>query len=107
MCGLFKPKEFDFAPRFFISGLDLHLNTNVDISCLNWNNLGIINVIKIVEAEAKSNSMGLKPLQTKFQLPPHKDESKHSFLSTPSSVKKWLSLVPDIFRTLTATATKH
>ena len=38
----------------------LHVNTNIDISRLNWNNLGIINYMKILEA--KSNSVGLKSL---------------------------------------------
>ena len=83
----------------------LHVNTNVEISCLSWNNLGIINCIENVSA--KPNSMGLKSLQIKFQLPPHKDERKHSLFVTFPSVKKWSSLVPNIFITLTATATKH
>ena len=83
----------------------LHVNTNVEISCLNWNNLGIITCIKILAA--KWNSMSLESLQTKLQLPPHKDERKHSFLVTSSGVEKRLSLVRNIFITLTATAIKH
>ena len=39
--------------------------------------------------------------------PPHKDEGKHSFLVTSPSVQKQLSLMPNIFITLSATATKH
>ena len=38
----------------------LHVNTNVEISCLSWKNLGIINCVKVLAA--KSNSMGLKSL---------------------------------------------
>ena len=83
----------------------LHINTHVEISCLNWNNLGIINCIKILAA--KSNFMGLKFLWTKFQLPPKKDERKHSFLLTLPSAEKRLSLVPNIFITLAATTTNH
>ena len=83
----------------------LHVNTTVEMLCLNWNNLGVINCIKILAA--KSNSMGLKSLWTEFQLPPHKDERKHSFLVTSPSVEKWSSLVPNIFSTLTEKATKH
>ena len=45
----------------------LHVNTNVEISFLNWNNLGVINFIK--DLTAKSNSMGQKSLWTKFQFP--------------------------------------
>ena len=82
-----------------------YLNTSVEISFLNWNNLRIINCIKILAA--KLNSMGLNYLYTKFQLPSHKDERKHSFLVTLPGVEKRLSLVPNIFITLTATATKH
>ena len=83
----------------------LHVKSNVEISCLNWNNLGIINDINILAA--KSNSLHLKSLKTKFQLPPHKDERKHSYSVTSPSVEKWLFLVPNISITLTATATKH
>ena len=46
MCRVFKPKEFDFAAKVLICGLDqsyFHANSNVEISCLNWNNLGTIN----------------------------------------------------------------
>ena len=38
----------------------LYVNANAEISCLNWNNVGIINCIK--NLAAKSNSMGLKSL---------------------------------------------
>ena len=54
---------FSKHARFLIRGLDpsyLLVNTNVEISCLNWNNLGIINCIKILAV--KSNSKGLKSL---------------------------------------------
>ena len=81
--GFFKPKEFDFGAKFLIYGLDqsyLHVNTNVEISCLILNNLGIINCIK--NLAEKSSSMGLKSLYTKFQLPPRKDKRKYSFLVT-------------------------
>ena len=60
---VFKPKEFDFAARFFTYDLDqshLQVNTNVDFLCLNLKNLRIIKCIKIL-AE-KSNWMGLKSL---------------------------------------------
>ena len=83
----------------------LHVNTNAEISCLNLNNLRIISFIKILAAE--SNSTGLQSLLTNFRLSPHKDERKHSSLVTSRSVKKQLSLVPIIFITLKATATKH
>ena len=83
----------------------LNVNTNVEISCFNLNNLRIINIIKILAAEL--SSMVLKSLQTKFQLSPHTDERKHSFLVTLPGTEKQLSLVPNIFITLTATSTKH
>ena len=68
----------------------VNINVKVKISCVNWNNLGIINCIKILTA--KSNSIGLKSLQTKFQLlPPHKDERKHSVFVTSPSTEKRLS----------------
>ena len=38
----------------------LHVHTNVEILCIKWNNLGIINCIKLLAA--KSNSMGLESL---------------------------------------------
>ena len=81
------------------------MNTNVEISCLNLNNLRIINCIKILAA--KSNSMGMKSMYTKFQLPSRRDERKHSFLVTSPSVEKRLPLVPNTVITLTATVTKH
>ena len=61
MCRVFIPKEFDFAAKFLTYGWIksyLHVDTDVEISCLNWNNLGIINCIKILAA--KSNTMGQK-----------------------------------------------
>ena len=73
----------------------LHVNTNVEISCLNWNDLGIINCIKLLAA--KLSYMDLKSLWTKFQLPSHKDERKQSFLVTSPSVEKRLSLVGEYF----------
>ena len=51
MRWVFKPKEFDFAARFLIYGLDEKLSsckTNVELSCLNWSNMGIINCINIL-----------------------------------------------------------
>ena len=44
-----------------------HVNADVEILCLNLNNLRIINCIKILAT--KSNFMGLKSLYTKFQIP--------------------------------------
>ena len=73
----------------------LHVNVNVEISCLNLNNLRIISCIKILAA--KSNFTSLKSLWTKCQLPPHKDERKHSFSVTSPIVEKWLSLVANFF----------
>ena len=70
-------------------GLDQEVssvNTNVELSSLNWNNLGIINCIEILAT--KSNNMGLKPLWTKFQLSPPKYKRKHSFLVVSLDVKR-------------------
>ena len=83
----------------------LYVNTDVQISCSDWNNLGIINCIKLLTS--KSKSMGKKSLQTKFQLPHHKDERKHSFLVTLAGGEKQLSLGTNILVTLTATVNKH
>ena len=106
--GFSNPKNSILLPNFsymlWIKSY-LYVNTSVEISYLNWNNLRIINCIKILAA--KSNSMGLNYLYTKFQLPSHKDERKHSFLVTLPSIEKQLSLVLNIFITLTATAIKH
>ena len=58
--------------------------------------------------QGKSNSLSLKTLQTKFQLPLFKMRGNiHTFLVTSRSVEKQLSLVPNMFITLTATANKH
>ena len=73
----------------------LHVNSNLEIFCLNWNNLEIINCIKILAA--KSNSDCLKSLQTKFHVHPHKDERKHSFLVTSPGVEKCFFLWCTIF----------
>ena len=79
-------------PHFIWIKSYLHVDTNVDISCLNWNNLGIITCIRILAV--KSNSKRMQSLWTKFQ--PPKDERQHSFLVTWPNVKKQLSLVPNI-----------
>ena len=63
----------------------LHVNINVEIFCLTWNELGTV-----------SESS-----------PFDKDERKHSFLVTSPNVEMQLSLVPNIFITLTATAIEH
>ena len=81
------------------------MNINVEISYSDRSNLGISNCIKILAA--KSNSTGSEFSVDKISAPPHKDERKHSFLVTSPCVEKQLSLVLNIFITLTATATIH
>ena len=51
-----------------------YVETNVEMSCLNWNNLGVINCIEIVAISA----------------PPQKEERKHSFLVTSPGIEKQL-----------------
>ena len=82
-----------------------HVNTNVEISCLNRNNFGIIKFIKILAT--KSNSLALKCLWTNFRLSPSQDEREYSFLLTSPSAQKQLSLVQNIMITLASTVNKH
>ena len=61
--GFSSPKNLILLPDFlYVVWVKcyLHVNTNVEISCLNRNNLGIINCIKILAV--KPNSKGLKCL---------------------------------------------
>ena len=64
LCNVSILKEFDFAVRFLTYVVWIksypHVDTNVEISCLNRNNFGIIKFIKLLAA--KSNSLCLKSL---------------------------------------------
>ena len=74
--GFSNSKNSNLLPGFLMYDY-LHVNYNIEISCLNLNNLRIINCIKILAT--KFGSMGLKSLQAKFQLSLI-DERKHLFL---------------------------
>ena len=79
---VFKPKEVDFAANFlymvWIKSY-LRVNTNVEISCLNWNNLGTINCSTI-------EFYGSEISVDKVSAPPREDKRNHSFLVTLPSV---------------------
>ena len=73
---VFKPKEFNAAvpARFLIYGLDqklsqVYVNTDVEILCSDWNNLEIINCMKILAAKSVD----------RVSAPPDKDERKDMF----------------------------
>ena len=83
----------------------LHVNKNVEISCFNRNNFEIIKCLKILARKIEFSEF--ENSADKISIPPCEDERKHSFLVTSHSVEKQLSLVPNMFITLTATANKH